>query len=160
MRNLTQADIASLTRILEATGAFNPEEIDCALELLRIVLNDKAQKDYEVRVSEVDGAVEGYVLFGPVPLTEGNFDIYWIATDPRLHGQGRGRALMEAVEAELRGRGARMICLETSSQGSYARTRSFYEKGGYEEEARIRDFYRTGDDRITYVKRLSTTQEG
>ena len=40
-------------------------------------------------VAEQEGEVTGYVLFGPTPLTEGNFDIYWIATDPRLHGQGR-----------------------------------------------------------------------
>jgi hypothetical protein len=47
-----------------------------------------------------------------------------------------------------------MVCLETSSQGGYSRTRSFYEKAGYLLESRIRDFYKPGDDRLTYVKRF------
>jgi hypothetical protein len=52
-----------------------------------------------------------------------------------------------------------MICLETSSQGGYERTRRFYDQAGYVEEARLRDFYKPGDDRITYVKRFSCREE-
>ena len=36
----------------------------------------------------------------------------------------------------------------------YLPTRKFYEKVGYVNEASIRDFYREGDDKIFYVKRL------
>ncbi len=154
MRELRTDDLDGLERILKATGAFTGDEVACALELLQEVLDTPRHPDYRVVVAEQEGEVTGYVLFGPTPLTEGNFDIYWIATDPRLHGQGVGRRLMEHVEGVLAGEGARLICLETSSQEHYARTRRFYEQGGYVEEARIRDFYRPGDDRITYVKRF------
>jgi hypothetical protein len=47
-----------------------------------------------------------------------------------------------------------LLCLETSSQGGYVRTRYFYEQAGYVEESCIRDFYKPGDDRLTYVKRF------
>ncbi|PLX92312.1 MAG: GNAT family N-acetyltransferase [Desulfuromonas sp.] len=124
------------------------------MELLETVLNDPTQQDYQVIVAEHEGVVAGYVLYGPVPLTEGNFDLYWIATDPELHGKGIGRQLMKETERRLRVAGARLLCLETSSQGNYSRTRKFYEQAGYLEESRIRDFYRLGDDRITYVKRF------
>lgn len=159
MRNLKSSDLPELTRILHATGAFTETEVACAVELLEIVLNDPAQKDYLVAVAEESGRPAGYILYGPVPLTEGNFDLYWIATDPALQGRGIGRGLLAHAEADIRGRGGRMICLETSSQGGYARTRSFYEQAGYLEESRIRDFYRPGDDRITYVKRFSPKEE-
>ena len=76
-------------------------------------------------------------------------------SDPEVQGDGFGRQLMEMAEADMRERGARMICLETSSQGSYARTRSFYDNAGYQQESVIADFYQPGDDRITYVKRFS-----
>ena len=56
-------------------------------------------------------------------------------------------------------RGARLVCLETSSQGGYQRTRRFYDQCGYLEESRLRDFYKPGDDRITYVKRFSADKE-
>ena len=159
MRPLKPSDMPDLTRILYETKAFSQPEIDCAVELLTIVLTDKQQQDYEVIVAEHQGAVAGYILFGPVPLTVGNYDIYWVATDPALHGQGVGRDLFIHTEQVLIDRGARMICLETSSQESYGRTRRFYLNAGYTEEARLIDFYRPGDDRLTYVKRFSLTQE-
>ena len=159
MRDLQSSDRPQLEQILVSCNAFTSAEVACALELLDSVLNNPDQQDYEVVVAEIADQVAGYVLFGAVPLTQGNFDLYWIATDPELHGQGFGRKLMAETEERLQVRGARMLCLETSSQDFYQRTRRFYEQGGYQEEARIRDFYRPGDDRITYVKRFSGSGE-
>jgi ribosomal protein S18 acetylase RimI-like enzyme len=159
MRNLKREDLPDLIRVLNETAAFTDVEVGCAVELLGIVLDDPNQKDYIVAVAEDDGRAVGYVLYGPVPLTEGNFDLYWIATDPRVQGRGFGRKLLAHAEADARTRGGRMICLETSSQGGYERTRLFYEQAGYVEESRILDFYHPGDDRITYVKRFSTKEK-
>lgn len=154
LRDLHAGDLPELEHILVATAAFTPAEVAVAMELLEIVISQPQQRDYEVAVAEVLGKVAGYVLFGPVPATEGNFDLYWIAVDPAAQGSGVGQRLMEHVEEEVRRRGGRMVCLETSSQGGYSRTRSFYEKAGYTLESRIRDFYKPGDDRLTYVKRF------
>ena len=154
MRSLKPSDLPALTRVLESTGAFRPDEVECALELLQIVLDQPQQKDYYVAVAEDGGSVVGYILYGPVPVTFGNFDIYWIATDPAVQGKGFGRQLMEWAENDARSRGARMICLETSSQGGYEKTRRFYDRAGYVMESCIRDFYKPGDDRLTYVKRF------
>jgi ribosomal protein S18 acetylase RimI-like enzyme len=154
MRKLRHDDIPMLEEILVATGAFTEAEVAVAVELLETVMNDPLQQDYEVAVADIGERVAGYVLFGPVPLTEGNYDLYWIAVDPASQGSGIGRRLMKHVEEQVRQRGARLLCLETSSQGGYQRTRSFYEQAGYMEESCIRDFYKPGDDRLTYVKRF------
>jgi len=154
MRKLRRDDIPRLEEILMATGAFNDAEMAVAVELLETVVNDPLQQDYEVAVADIGDRVAGYVLFGPVPLTEGNYDLYWIAVDPETQGSGVGRRLMKYVEDQVRQRGARLLCLETSSQGGYLRTRTFYEQAGYTEESCIRDFYKPGDDRLTYVKRF------
>jgi ribosomal protein S18 acetylase RimI-like enzyme len=140
---------------LEKAGSFTGDEVVCALELLQIVLDQPEQQDYLVLVAEKQEEAVGYILYGPVPLTSGNFDVYWIATDPSVQGEGFGRQLMEAAERDMCERGARMICLETSSKGSYQRTRSFYDNAGYLQESVIADFYSPGDDRITYVKRFA-----
>ena len=50
---------------------------------------------------------------------------------------------------------ARMIIAETSSQPKYDKARLFYERLGFMEAARIRDFYRVGDDKIIYIKACS-----
>jgi RimJ/RimL family protein N-acetyltransferase len=34
----------------------------------------------------------------------------------------------------------------------YNRTRRFYERCGYREEATLREFYSPGDDKVIYVK--------
>jgi len=154
MRKLRNDDIPQIEEILVATQAFSADEVSIAIELLETVIKSPLQQDYEVVVTDVGDHVAGYVLFGPVPLTEGNYDLYWIAVDPSIQGGGVGRRLMKHVEEQVRQRGGRLLCLETSSQGSYLRTRKFYEQAGYVEESCIRDFYKPGDDRLTYVKRF------
>ena len=154
MRELRRDDVGAIEKLLRATDAFNQAEIEVALELIDIVLNDPQQQDYAVRVAETNGQVSGYILYGQVPMTTGNFEVYWIAVDPAVQGHGVGRDLIRHVEDVLRAENGRMICLETSSQPSYARTRVFYEKAGFVEESCIQHFYKPGDHRLTYVKRL------
>ena len=159
LRNLEPQDFDPLSSILRRTGAFTEPEVECALELLETVLNLPEQRDYLVSVAVENHAVAGYILYGPIPLTEYSYDIYWIAVDPDLQGRHIGRQLLRQAEADILARSGHLICIETSSQSGYAGTRQFYLHNGYEEESCIRDFYRPGDDRITYVKRLSVDAE-
>jgi ribosomal protein S18 acetylase RimI-like enzyme len=76
--------------------------------------------------------------------------------DPSLHGAGIGTILMEEVERRLAREHARLIIVETSSRADYAATRAFYQRRGYSEAARLRDFYAPGDDRIIFIKRFHT----
>ena len=108
-----------LVEILEATGAFAPAEIDVALELFDDGM--RSAESYELMgVFNADGALQGYACWGPTPGTDGGYDLYWIAVDPRAQGGGYGSTLMRAVEELLRGRGARLLVAETSSRASYA----------------------------------------
>jgi ribosomal protein S18 acetylase RimI-like enzyme len=88
-------------------------------------------------------------------MTHGTFDLYWVAADAARRGKGIGRALVQAMEDELRQRQARLVRVETSSQEAYGATRRFYLAIGYEEEARIRDFYKAGDDLILFTRRFA-----
>jgi ribosomal protein S18 acetylase RimI-like enzyme len=98
--------------------------------------------------------VAGYAAYGPTPLTQGTYDLYWIAVSPDRQGSGLGRHLMDWVESRLQESGGRLLLIETSSQTRYDPTRRFYLRLGYREAARIADFYRPGDDRVTYAKYL------
>lgn len=57
----------------------------------------------------------------------------------------------------LTAQGARMLLVETSGLTSFKQTRTLYTKCGYEEEARIRDFYVAGDDKVVFCKVLNVT---
>ena len=155
IRPLERRDVNPLRRILEATKVFRPEELDVAVELMEHALDNPGQEDYEL-FTEVDetSAVLGYYCVGATPMTEGTYDLYWIATNPTLHGQGVGSRLLRHCEDHIRRKGGRLIVVETSSQPAYEPTRTFYARRGYTEEARIRSYYKTGDDLVIYTKNL------
>jgi ribosomal protein S18 acetylase RimI-like enzyme len=98
--------------------------------------------------------VVGYVCYGPTPMTEGTYDLYWIASDPDVRGQGVGAALVSAMEGDLRRRKARLMRVETSAMEAYGPTRGFYQSMKYIEESRFRDFYKVGEDLIVLSKKL------
>ncbi|MSQ33309.1 MAG: N-acetyltransferase [Dehalococcoidia bacterium] len=110
--------------------------------------------DYHVFVADTSGEVQGYVCFGATPLTEGTWDLYWIAVDPQSQGSGIGRALMALAEGRVATAGGRLLLVETSGSDLYGPTRVFYEALRYREVSRIEDFYRPGDAKVTYAKRL------
>ena len=107
-----------------------------------------------------DDELVGYACYGPTPDTDRTFDLYWIAVDPDAQGGGSGTRLLTEVERRLQGQNARMLIVETSSRSEYAPTRHFYEKRGYAEAARVRDFYAPLDDRIIFTKRFHSPNGG
>lgn len=155
IRPLKETDRERLHKILIATKVFTQEEIAVAMELIDIVLGDPEQKDYTIHclVDDQDRPL-GYVCYGRAPMTQGTYDLYWIAVDPRQQKQGLGSKLLEFLEEQVRLLGGRMILVETSSIPSYQRTQRFYELKGFKEVGRLPDYYSLGNDRITYCKRL------
>jgi ribosomal protein S18 acetylase RimI-like enzyme len=139
--------------LVQATEMFTPDEIFFAREQVDIYLDQPHQRDYFlVVVEDAGGRVVGYMSYGQTPLTDAGYDIYWMAVSPEEQGRGFGRELMLWLEKRVREAGGRMILIETSSQPKYDRTRRFYLNLDYREVSRIPDFYKPGDDRITYVK--------
>ena len=155
IRGLRREDRAPLRQLLQATAMFTGEEVDIALELIDVVLERPGQKDYLIRCCEAAGEVLGYYCIGPTPATEGTFDLYWIAVAPAAQGSGVGRFLNGHAENLARGIGGRLLIAETSSQAKYEPTRRFYLAQEYSEVARIRDYYRSGDDLVVYGKYLT-----
>jgi ribosomal protein S18 acetylase RimI-like enzyme len=153
---MKREDRETVLAIVEATGMFTPAELSCAREQVDIFLEQPEQQDYFLAVVEkTDGKVAGYLSFGPTPLTEGTFDLYWMAVAPGEQGRGHGSEMVEWLEERVRAAGGRLILVETSSQPRYESTRRFYLGLDYREISRVPDFYRVGDDRITYGKYLS-----
>ncbi len=155
IRRLQREDKEPIENLLRATDVFSEEEIDVAIELIQICLEDEHQKDYEI-FSYVDDEqrVAGYVCIGPTPSTLGTYDLYWIAVSPVLHGTGVGSELLRFAEEHIKAKGGRLLIAETSSTPKYEKTRAFYERKGFERRASIKDYYRPGDDLVIYGKYL------
>lgn len=156
IREIRREDLDCVHDILHETKKFTEEEIRIAMEMVDVYLDNPQQKDYQIWTAVLeDNTVVGFVNFGPVPLTENTYDVYWIAVSPSFQGQGIGKALISFAETKIKEVEGHMICIETSSTIPYDHTQKFYLSRGYVLESRIKDFYRAGDDRLIFVKRLN-----
>jgi ribosomal protein S18 acetylase RimI-like enzyme len=109
---------------------------------------------YHFIVYRENDQVLGYAIFGYHDLTDGVYDLYWIAVDPNARRKGVGRALITACEEAVRAIDGRILIAETSGTAEYESTREFYVRTGYVNEASIKDFYKSGDDLKIFVKRV------
>jgi ribosomal protein S18 acetylase RimI-like enzyme len=156
IRPMVEKDRASLLSMLIKTRSFTSAEIDVAMELINIVLKDQIQKDYQIycMVDDQDQAI-GYICYGPTPMTQGTFDLYWIAVDPGFQEQGVGSKLLSFLEEVVKAEGGRLILADTSTIPHYEKTQKFYLKNGFQEVARVLDYYHPGNDRVTFCRRLT-----
>ena len=147
-------DRPRITEILRDTPEFKPFEVAVAEELIDSYLDDPSGSGYHILVAETGSTVEGYICYGPTPLTDGTWDIYWMAVAREKQGEGTGSALLKSAEEEITKDQGRLSIIETSSTPAYEKTRNFHLSRGYDIAARIPDFYAPGDDKLILLKRL------
>ncbi|MDF1578596.1 MAG: GNAT family N-acetyltransferase [Desulfobulbales bacterium] len=150
IRPATLDDRAALLGLVAAQANFTEDEKKIDGE----VIDDSllGRDDYRLLIADVEsGELLAFVCYGPIPMTERSFDLYWIATAPAHARRGIAPRLLAAMEEEL---GGSVVYVDTSSTAGYARARAFYEKNGYRIAARLQDFYKPGDDRVIYRKEL------
>jgi ribosomal protein S18 acetylase RimI-like enzyme len=148
-------DAEAVRRLVAATGFFHPAEAEIAVELVLETLAAPGTGDYHFLFADAAaGELAGYACFGPVPLTQGSWDLYWIAVGPELQGRGLGRRLLHESEARARAAGASQLFVDTSGRAQYAPTRAFYAACGYSVVATFDDFYAPGDAKVVYRRRL------
>jgi len=153
-REVVEADIAKIEALVERTGFFTAAEVRMAGELVEARIEHGYDSGYEFLIGEVAGAIAGYTCYGAIEGTESSFDLYWIAVDPAHQGAGIGRKILGATEAAIAAEKGTRYYAETSSTDKYQPTRQFYERAGFMEVARIADFYRPGDGKVIYEKRV------
>jgi ribosomal protein S18 acetylase RimI-like enzyme len=146
------SDRDGVREIVASSGFFSADEILVADELVSERLSKGASSGYFFLFAERSQRLIGYSCFGPIPCTRESYDLYWIAVHDELRGAGIGRELLKRVEGIIGKMGGRRVYVETSSRLQYAPTRAFYQKSGYREEARLKDFYSPGDDKLIYLK--------
>ena len=154
---LKKSDRDKINKILVDTNNFLDDEISVAMELIDIHINVEEQRDYEIfvdRNEEDENIINGYVCIGPRPLTEGTYDLYWIAVNPAIQSKGLGSKLIKHIEEHIKNKKGRLVLIETSGKPSYEKERKFYEKNLYQKFVEIKDFYKKDDSLVVYGKYL------
>jgi ribosomal protein S18 acetylase RimI-like enzyme len=146
-------DVPEIERIATETGAFNPTEISIVREMLDTYFHPEPRDDHSFVVYRNGShSVVGFACFGPTPLTDRIWDLYWICVARTHQKNGIGGILLRRVEEQVCQLGARAIYLETSDSEAYRATREFYQGNGYEWIAHIDDFYAPGEGKVIYRK--------
>ncbi|OWY65717.1 GNAT family N-acetyltransferase [cyanobacterium TDX16] len=153
IRPIAPDDTTALIALAEATGLFEPNQLEELGEMLSDYFGGNSSDRFWL-VDEDNGLV-GVAYCETERMTDRTWNLQLIAIRPDRQGQGRGTALLRYVEQTLVERGGRMLLVETSGTPEFEHTRAFYRKCRYDEEARIRDFYTEGADKIVYRKALS-----
>ncbi len=151
IRPVVEADVGALKAVIDATGLFPSGMLDGMLA------SWFGQPDGpEIWRTYDDGTPAALAYCAPERMTSGTWNLYLIAVHPDRQGSGVGADLMAHIERLLAERGERVLLVETSGLPEFERTRQFYRKNRFTEEARIRDFYNAGEDKIIFRKSLAT----
>lgn len=154
VRKIQASDAPPLADLLRRIAQFKPDEVVVAEELIEASIRDPEGSGYESLVALSSERVVGYICFGPTPMTAATWDLYWIAVDPEMQGQGLGKRLYAAFAEVVRARGGRQVRIETSSQEIYAATGGFYERLGFDLAGKLRNFYADGDDLLIFYRAI------
>jgi len=160
IRYVRLEDKPKIMSILKETSFFRTGELIVAGEVLDNALAQGPEGDYQSYVAEECEDIIGWMCFGPAQCTLGTFDIHWLVVTPKKQRCGVGSYLLKYATNLIENQKGRMIVAETSGSSRYLSTRQFYEKMGYYETSRVKDFYTTGDDKIIYIKHIQACQNG
>lgn len=154
-KRLLVGDVDAIGALCRVSGFFGEPEIAVAMELVRSALAEGERGGYQFLLAEQPhGRLLGYACFGPVPASDGAWDLYWIVVDPVAQGAGLGRRLVAAAAAEAGSANGRILYAETAGRALYAPTRLFYRACGFSLEAVLPDFYAPGDAKQVWALRL------
>ncbi|MEO7572039.1 MAG: GNAT family N-acetyltransferase [Acidimicrobiales bacterium] len=161
IRPATADDVGAIKAIAIGTGLFDAEGWAEVEAILRdSVGGDLVDHSWIVLESDGGEGVGGAAYFAPEPSAHRIWNLYFLGVRPDRQGEGLGGALVGDIENRLRERGERVLLIETSGLEGFEATRDFYRRQGYDEEARIRDFYGPGDDKVVFWKALTRDTPG
>jgi GNAT superfamily N-acetyltransferase len=149
IRPTTREDTVPIASIAETTELFPGEMLG---DMIAGYFNG-TKTDLWLTAALADEPV-AFAFCEPERLTNGTWNLLAIGVRPDHQGQGIGARLVARVEEVLRDGGHRILLVDTSGTPEFERTRAFYRSNGFDEQARIREFYDVGTDKVVFWKHL------
>lgn len=157
IRTTEPRDVDGLVAMAVAAGMFAAEERAFLDDMFADFFAGRGAGEGAFCVSETadDGTLRGMAYAEPVRATQGTYNLRMIVVDPALQRSGLGRSLMAHMEGLARAADGHLMLVETEGGDDYAGTRAFYARVGYNEEARVRDYWGKGSDMVLFRKLLA-----
>jgi ribosomal protein S18 acetylase RimI-like enzyme len=151
---VTNVDKSAVLHVAESCGLFQVEELGELEGMIDAFLAGELEGHQWLALHE-DDQIKAAAYYAPETFADGVWNLYFIGVLADQQGKGRGSAILKHVEQELTNEGQRILIIETSGLDGFELTRKFYDQHGYTVEARIRDYYQEGEDKVVFWKKLS-----
>jgi len=154
IREADKKDINILKSIVSKIKIFDDKLKNSANEIIDEVILNPFLNSLKIFVHENQNEITGYYCIGKRALTDGVFDLYWIAVDPEHQDNNIGRQLLHHAENYVRQNKGSWILIEVSGDSKFQTTRNFYFRNDYSILTQITDFYSEGNDLFLFGKYL------
>lgn len=143
-------DIEGLKTVCDSSGLFPSEYLD---EMIFDYFNNPETQDIWFTYIDNNRPVAiGYCV--PEKFTDGTYNLLAIGVSQDTQRKGIAREMMNYIEQLIKQKGGRILIVETSTDNAQIAARAFYKNIGYTQEAVIRDFWKDGEDKIVFWKKL------
>ncbi len=150
IRAVSFADIEELKKVVNSSGLFPSEYLD---GMISDYFNNRDTLDIWFAYFDVNKPVAiGYCV--PEKFTEGTFNLLAIGVSQDSQRKGIASEMMNYIEQFIKQKDGRILIVETSSDDAQIGARSFYPKIGYTQVGIIKDFWKEGEDKIIFWKKL------
>ncbi len=153
IRPAISSDRDQMTKIFCALNLFDTDELKFMSDLIDSYFDGTLGEEHYWIVND-DSGVTSAAYYAPESFAQNVYNLYFIGVLPNQQGKGIGSLMLKYVENHVKERGQRLLLVETSGLASFEKTREFYVKNNYEKEAIIREYYKEGDDKIVFRKKL------
>jgi ribosomal protein S18 acetylase RimI-like enzyme len=150
IRAVEKADIIDLKIVVDSSELFPSEYLD---EMINDYFNNLESQDIWFTYIDKDKPVAiGYCV--PEKLTDGTYNMLAIGVAKEFQRQGIASDMMNYIENILKKADGRILIVETSSDDAQEGARNLYKKIGYTQVATIKDFWKDGENKIVFWKRI------
>ena len=150
IRPITQADLEDLKNVVDSCELFPSEYL---AEMIDDYLHNPDTQDFWFTCVDNQKAIAiGYCV--PEKFTDGTYNLLAIGVARGAQRKGIAREMMLYIEQYLKEKDGRILIVETSSDDAQAAARNFYTRLGYLQTATIPDFWKEGEDKIVFWKKL------
>ena len=150
IKAVTKSDIDGLKKVVDSSELFPSEYLD---EMISDYFNNPDTQDIWFAYIDNDQQVAiGYCV--PEKLTDGTYNLLAIGVSQDAQRTGIASQMMNYIEQLLKQKDGRILIVETSSDNAQIGARNFYKKIGYTQAAVIKDFWKDGEDKIVFWKKL------
>lgn len=150
IRAVTKFDIKWLKKVVDSSELFPSEHLE---EMISDYFNNPNSQDiWFTYIDNNTHVAIGYCV--PEKLTDGTYNLLAIGVSQNFQRKGIASQMMNYIEQELKQKDGRILIVETSSDDAQIGAIQFYNKIGYTQTAIIKDFWKDGEDKIVFLKKL------